>query len=197
MIDENIRPTFKELASDFTRMARDPPRYLVIRVRLLIGPCLFLIVFIEVGLSVFACYSEDGGSRTGLGRDPPQRIRARASGRRLGRARRHRTGGRTGHAPPPALPILESASLTHQFLHGNGLQCSGSHFHTVKIHVRIVFFVPCSCRAERLLSGGTHRLPPNDPQPCGHHPPGVKETHSHQCIQTNTVLSFELSFSYC
>ncbi|XP_074500456.1 receptor tyrosine-protein kinase erbB-3b [Sebastes fasciatus] len=29
MIDENIRPTFKELASDFTRMARDPPRYLV------------------------------------------------------------------------------------------------------------------------------------------------------------------------
>ncbi|XP_029973898.1 receptor tyrosine-protein kinase erbB-3b [Salarias fasciatus] len=32
MIDENIRPTFKELASDFTRMARDPPRYLVINV---------------------------------------------------------------------------------------------------------------------------------------------------------------------
>lgn len=48
MIDENIRPTFKELASDFTRMARDPPRYLVIRVRLLIGHCLFLIVFTEV-----------------------------------------------------------------------------------------------------------------------------------------------------
>uniref|UniRef100_A0A8C5GN13 Receptor protein-tyrosine kinase n=1 Tax=Gouania willdenowi TaxID=441366 RepID=A0A8C5GN13_GOUWI len=35
MIDENIRPTFKELASDFTRMARDPPRYLVIPVRTL------------------------------------------------------------------------------------------------------------------------------------------------------------------
>uniref|UniRef100_A0AAX7SXE7 Receptor protein-tyrosine kinase n=1 Tax=Astatotilapia calliptera TaxID=8154 RepID=A0AAX7SXE7_ASTCA len=33
MIDENIRPTFKELASDFTRMARDPPRYLVIKRR--------------------------------------------------------------------------------------------------------------------------------------------------------------------
>ncbi|XP_034028310.1 receptor tyrosine-protein kinase erbB-3b [Thalassophryne amazonica] len=32
MIDENIRPTFKELASDFTRMARDPHRYLVIKV---------------------------------------------------------------------------------------------------------------------------------------------------------------------
>uniref|UniRef100_A0A8C9QZL9 receptor protein-tyrosine kinase n=1 Tax=Scleropages formosus TaxID=113540 RepID=A0A8C9QZL9_SCLFO len=29
MIDENVRPTFKELASEFTRMARDPPRYLV------------------------------------------------------------------------------------------------------------------------------------------------------------------------
>lgn len=33
MIDENIRPTFKELANEFTRMARDPPRYLVIKVR--------------------------------------------------------------------------------------------------------------------------------------------------------------------
>uniref|UniRef100_A0A674EF51 Receptor protein-tyrosine kinase n=1 Tax=Salmo trutta TaxID=8032 RepID=A0A674EF51_SALTR len=33
MIDENIRPTFKELANDFIRMARDPPRYLVIKVR--------------------------------------------------------------------------------------------------------------------------------------------------------------------
>ncbi|XP_007556641.1 receptor tyrosine-protein kinase erbB-3b isoform X1 [Poecilia formosa] len=31
MIDENVRPTFKELASDFTRMARDPHRYLVIK----------------------------------------------------------------------------------------------------------------------------------------------------------------------
>uniref|UniRef100_A0A3P8UVQ1 Receptor protein-tyrosine kinase n=1 Tax=Cynoglossus semilaevis TaxID=244447 RepID=A0A3P8UVQ1_CYNSE len=31
MIDENVRPTFKELASEFTRMARDPPRYLVIK----------------------------------------------------------------------------------------------------------------------------------------------------------------------
>ncbi|KAM9319970.1 receptor tyrosine-protein kinase erbB-3 [Gastrophryne carolinensis] len=31
MIDENVRPTFKELGSEFTRMARDPPRYLVIR----------------------------------------------------------------------------------------------------------------------------------------------------------------------
>ncbi|XP_030585690.1 receptor tyrosine-protein kinase erbB-3a isoform X2 [Archocentrus centrarchus] len=31
MIDENVRPTFKELGSEFTRMARDPPRYLVIK----------------------------------------------------------------------------------------------------------------------------------------------------------------------
>ncbi|CAG5981670.1 unnamed protein product [Menidia menidia] len=31
MIDENVRPTFKELASEFTKMARDPPRYLVIK----------------------------------------------------------------------------------------------------------------------------------------------------------------------
>ncbi|XP_056131234.1 receptor tyrosine-protein kinase erbB-3b [Lampris incognitus] len=33
MIDEDVRPTFKELASDFTRMARDPRRYLVINQR--------------------------------------------------------------------------------------------------------------------------------------------------------------------
>ncbi|XP_005165758.1 receptor tyrosine-protein kinase erbB-3a isoform X1 [Danio rerio] len=31
MIDENVRPTFKELANEFTRMARDPHRYLVIK----------------------------------------------------------------------------------------------------------------------------------------------------------------------
>lgn len=35
MIDENVRPTFKELASDFTRMARDPHRYLVIKVQIM------------------------------------------------------------------------------------------------------------------------------------------------------------------
>uniref|UniRef100_A0AAY4ERU9 Receptor protein-tyrosine kinase n=1 Tax=Denticeps clupeoides TaxID=299321 RepID=A0AAY4ERU9_9TELE len=33
MIDENVRPTFKELANEFTRMARDPARYLVIKVK--------------------------------------------------------------------------------------------------------------------------------------------------------------------
>ncbi|XP_053354504.1 receptor tyrosine-protein kinase erbB-3a [Clarias gariepinus] len=31
MIDENVRPSFKELANEFSRMARDPPRYLVIK----------------------------------------------------------------------------------------------------------------------------------------------------------------------
>ncbi|XP_075055667.1 receptor tyrosine-protein kinase erbB-3 [Mixophyes fleayi] len=31
MIDENVRPTFKELGNEFTRMARDPPRYLVLK----------------------------------------------------------------------------------------------------------------------------------------------------------------------
>uniref|UniRef100_A0A673CRL7 Receptor protein-tyrosine kinase n=1 Tax=Sphaeramia orbicularis TaxID=375764 RepID=A0A673CRL7_9TELE len=36
MVDENIRPAFKELANEFTRMARDPPRYLVIKVRHLV-----------------------------------------------------------------------------------------------------------------------------------------------------------------
>lgn len=36
MIDEIVRPTFKELASDFTRMARDPHRYLVMKVAMLV-----------------------------------------------------------------------------------------------------------------------------------------------------------------
>ncbi|KAJ8359104.1 hypothetical protein SKAU_G00156290 [Synaphobranchus kaupii] len=33
MIDENVRPTFKELANEFTRMARDPPRFLVMKMQ--------------------------------------------------------------------------------------------------------------------------------------------------------------------
>ncbi|KAJ8265668.1 hypothetical protein COCON_G00147670 [Conger conger] len=33
MIDENVRPTFKELANEFTRMARDPPRFLVMKIQ--------------------------------------------------------------------------------------------------------------------------------------------------------------------
>lgn len=32
MIDADSRPRFKELAAEFTRMARDPQRYLVIQV---------------------------------------------------------------------------------------------------------------------------------------------------------------------
>lgn len=34
MIDADSRPKFKELAAEFTRMARDPQRYLVIQVGL-------------------------------------------------------------------------------------------------------------------------------------------------------------------
>lgn len=37
MIDADSRPKFKELAAEFTRMARDPQRYLVIQVRHLNG----------------------------------------------------------------------------------------------------------------------------------------------------------------
>lgn len=33
MIDADSRPRFKELAAEFSRMARDPQRYLVIQVR--------------------------------------------------------------------------------------------------------------------------------------------------------------------
>lgn len=56
MIDENIRPTFKELASDFTRMARDPPRYLVIRVRLL-SKIIFILNPQSVDLDLKPCIS--------------------------------------------------------------------------------------------------------------------------------------------
>uniref|UniRef100_A0A4W3HB98 Receptor protein-tyrosine kinase n=1 Tax=Callorhinchus milii TaxID=7868 RepID=A0A4W3HB98_CALMI len=38
MIDEESRPTFKELGAEFSRMARDPDRYLVIEVRLKTDP---------------------------------------------------------------------------------------------------------------------------------------------------------------
>lgn len=43
MIDADSRPKFKELAAEFTRMARDPQRYLVIQVRHL--NCLYVRFF--------------------------------------------------------------------------------------------------------------------------------------------------------
>lgn len=33
MIDPDSRPRFKDLVNDFSTMARDPPRYVVIQVR--------------------------------------------------------------------------------------------------------------------------------------------------------------------
>lgn len=45
MVDENVRPTFKELANEFTRMARDPQRYLVAKVidlLLFLWPVMFM-----------------------------------------------------------------------------------------------------------------------------------------------------------
>lgn len=48
MIDENIRPTFKELANEFTRMARDPPRYLVIKVSPGLLPMSFLLSSLQI-----------------------------------------------------------------------------------------------------------------------------------------------------
>uniref|UniRef100_A0A3B4GPK5 Receptor protein-tyrosine kinase n=1 Tax=Pundamilia nyererei TaxID=303518 RepID=A0A3B4GPK5_9CICH len=81
MIDENIRPTFKELASDFTRMARDPPRYLVIK---------------EVTNypSLFAFLSQLWFHRSRLSsvRTLPERLEVRGSGRE---AEVHEEGLRT------------------------------------------------------------------------------------------------------
>lgn len=40
MLDADSRPSFKELAEEFAKMARDPGRYLVIQVSLLNTLCL-------------------------------------------------------------------------------------------------------------------------------------------------------------
>lgn len=74
MIDENTRPTFKELASDFTRMARDPPRYLVIRVRPLTSRLLPQVCSQSFTLLMMQMEGEESG--TG-------QIHRRGSGRRL------------------------------------------------------------------------------------------------------------------
>uniref|UniRef100_A0A8C4F2R1 receptor protein-tyrosine kinase n=1 Tax=Dicentrarchus labrax TaxID=13489 RepID=A0A8C4F2R1_DICLA len=55
MIDENVRPTFKELANEFTRMARDPPRYLVIKVRKAVYYIILLHIHTVVILLIQVC----------------------------------------------------------------------------------------------------------------------------------------------
>jgi len=41
MIDADSRPKFRELIAEFSKMARDPPRYLVIQVlNPMVGRCL-------------------------------------------------------------------------------------------------------------------------------------------------------------
>uniref|UniRef100_A0A6Q2WXX6 Receptor protein-tyrosine kinase n=1 Tax=Esox lucius TaxID=8010 RepID=A0A6Q2WXX6_ESOLU len=56
MIDENIRPTFSELAGDFIRMARDPPRYLVINVRKRLQNIAFISAFLGKSISHIAYF---------------------------------------------------------------------------------------------------------------------------------------------
>lgn len=48
MIDPDSRPRFKDLVSDFTAMARDPPRYVVIQV----GPSAAQVCFISINCSL-------------------------------------------------------------------------------------------------------------------------------------------------
>uniref|UniRef100_A0A7N9AN48 Receptor protein-tyrosine kinase n=1 Tax=Mastacembelus armatus TaxID=205130 RepID=A0A7N9AN48_9TELE len=109
MIDENIRPTFKELASDFTRMARDPPRYLVIKVRhqwrTLIHPngsILKIIGIVSMSCSISLCFFLRQlwfqRSRLSSVRTLPERSEFRGSGREaevceeaLGTGSLHRT----------------------------------------------------------------------------------------------------------
>uniref|UniRef100_A0A4W5RYU0 receptor protein-tyrosine kinase n=1 Tax=Hucho hucho TaxID=62062 RepID=A0A4W5RYU0_9TELE len=61
MIDENIRPTFKELANDFIRMARDPPRYLVIKVRKRLQ---HFIHFLSIQVQLTEVFITDTANRT-------------------------------------------------------------------------------------------------------------------------------------
>uniref|UniRef100_A0A7N6A970 Receptor protein-tyrosine kinase n=1 Tax=Anabas testudineus TaxID=64144 RepID=A0A7N6A970_ANATE len=75
MIDENIRPTFKELASDFTRMARDPPRYLVIKVSQ------WWMTNPDPLLKLKDFKNTDTESRLSSVRTLPERSEVRASGR--------------------------------------------------------------------------------------------------------------------
>uniref|UniRef100_A0AAX7UHD7 Receptor protein-tyrosine kinase n=1 Tax=Astatotilapia calliptera TaxID=8154 RepID=A0AAX7UHD7_ASTCA len=99
MIDENIRPTFKELASDFTRMARDPPRYLVIKIYLPTCTPTYLHTSLppqEVTNypSLFAFLSQLWFHRSRLSsvRTLPERLEVRGSGRE---AEVHEEGLRT------------------------------------------------------------------------------------------------------
>uniref|UniRef100_A0AAX7VJ06 Receptor protein-tyrosine kinase n=1 Tax=Astatotilapia calliptera TaxID=8154 RepID=A0AAX7VJ06_ASTCA len=102
MIDENIRPTFKELASDFTRMARDPPRYLVIKVNKIYLPTC-TPTYLHTSLppqevtnypSLFAFLSQLWFHRSRLSsvRTLPERLEVRGSGRE---AEVHEEGLRT------------------------------------------------------------------------------------------------------
>uniref|UniRef100_A0A8C4F3C9 Receptor protein-tyrosine kinase n=1 Tax=Dicentrarchus labrax TaxID=13489 RepID=A0A8C4F3C9_DICLA len=81
MIDENIRPTFKELASDFTRMARDPPRYLVIKVRLSSSFILFKSTGSAASVCAFMSQLWLQRSRLSSVRTLPERSEFRGSGR--------------------------------------------------------------------------------------------------------------------
>uniref|UniRef100_A0A8C8ME80 receptor protein-tyrosine kinase n=1 Tax=Oncorhynchus tshawytscha TaxID=74940 RepID=A0A8C8ME80_ONCTS len=77
MIDENIRPTFKELANDFIRMARDPPRYLVIKVRKRLQHLIHFLSIQVLLTEVFITDTLPIGQRRGAARRiPPTRLRA-------------------------------------------------------------------------------------------------------------------------
>uniref|UniRef100_A0A8C7JI70 Receptor protein-tyrosine kinase n=1 Tax=Oncorhynchus kisutch TaxID=8019 RepID=A0A8C7JI70_ONCKI len=77
MIDENIRPTFKELANDFIRMARDPPRYLVIKVRKRLQHFIHFLSIQVLLTEVFITDTLPIGQRRGAARRiPPTRLRA-------------------------------------------------------------------------------------------------------------------------
>ncbi|XP_062872148.1 receptor tyrosine-protein kinase erbB-3b [Trichomycterus rosablanca] len=103
MIDENIRPTFKELANEFTKMARDPPRYLVIK-KDQNGNAADEINFREPRLTQAELESEDEEVDDGFN-TPPLHISPSRSRLRIGSYRSN-----TGQSMPVGyLPMTPSA----------------------------------------------------------------------------------------
>ncbi|KAL1020893.1 hypothetical protein UPYG_G00006070 [Umbra pygmaea] len=103
MIDENIRPTFKELANDFSRMARDPPRYLVINDREEIPEESHqresALANLEAGLE----YQDKDGSENSL--DMPPHTLSPSSSLSRSRMSSHRSVSTTSQAGPGYLPM--------------------------------------------------------------------------------------------
>uniref|UniRef100_A0A4W6FGC7 Receptor protein-tyrosine kinase n=1 Tax=Lates calcarifer TaxID=8187 RepID=A0A4W6FGC7_LATCA len=146
MIDENIRPTFKELASDFTRMARDPPRYLVIK--------------LEGGEEALEQMHRRESERGLLDADLEDQ---------------DEEGLGDGFATPP-LQQSPSWSLSRSRINSYRVMKHILDliikYHKIKQNVTLLL----PQYVEWHLSDWTYRIPAYDTEPCGQHPPGRTHT---------------------